>query len=130
MKLLSINHGLITTTSPPSSLVSPLTTTSHSIPISVPKTHITNLNSNTSLSLTLFQYFILHAYKQVSHKSSSPPNTFIIMYDLLKVFKFCMVQKVILYYTTITDLVLSININIHLLLLIIGWDTNYRKYYL
>ena len=84
MKLLSINHGLITTTSPPSSLVSPLTTTSHSIPISVPKTHITNLNSNTSLSLTLFQYFILHAYKQVSHKSSSPPNTFIIMYDLLE----------------------------------------------
>jgi hypothetical protein len=55
---------------------------------------------------------------------------FIIMYDLLKVFKFCIVQKVIFYYTTITDLVLSININIHLLLLIIGWDTNYRKYYL
>ena len=84
MKLLSINHGLITTTSPPSSLVSPVSTPTHSIPISVPKTHITNLNSNTSLSLTLFQYFILHAYKQVSHKSSSPPNTFIIMYDLLE----------------------------------------------
>ena len=84
MKLLSINHGLITAASPPSSLVSSLSTPTHSIPISVPKTHITNLNTNSSLSLTLFQYFILHAYKQVSHKSSSPPNTFIIMYDLLE----------------------------------------------
>lgn len=44
----------------------------------------------------------------------------VIFYTILKVFKFCIIQKCIITYNVFTDLILSIGLNIHFILFIIG----------